>query len=132
VDLLLINGNPITEIQKITVQQTPNKGVTVIIHGFSLSGDAPKIWMKDMGKAIGERSGTTNGAMNATVLWHNSTTGKWDYVEGSNNPNEEIILLYDWGLESNNLENGWAEAAGDNLRDQVSGNDTKIRIELPT
>ncbi|MEN9611354.1 MAG: hypothetical protein RLZZ628_2168 [Bacteroidota bacterium] len=110
-----INGIENSGNIKINISQTI-KGVTVLIHGFTpVSGSVPG-WMTKMATAIGERSGKyTDGNMKATVLEHDPKTGKWIYKEGSHDPNEEIVLLYNWADESDKAADGWTEAAGDNL-----------------
>jgi hypothetical protein len=117
-----LNGVSSESIKSVTINETAPKGVTVIVHGYNFDkkgGVRNPEWMRTMADAIGLRSG--NGQMNATILEHNTSTGKWDFLKGSDNPNEEIILLYYWGAESDRNESGWAEAAGDNLFASIVG-----------
>jgi len=113
-------GEPVgSEVHSFSITK-PEAGVTVIVHGFTpdVIGSSPlPPWTKQMAKAIGKRCGTyPNGTIKATIFEHNYKTGFWDYIEGSNNVNDEIILIYNWVEESDYaFINGWAEAAGDNL-----------------
>ena len=92
------------------------KGVTVIVHGFSPTG-FPN-WELTMAEGILEKSKKAN------IFKNNPTTGLWQPFgnRNSNDPNDEIILLYDWADLSNNglsspnyAGNGYLEAAADNL-----------------
>jgi hypothetical protein len=90
----------------------PEKGVTVIVHGFSLpSTDLENSWVFTMAEAIKKRAG------GGIILINDGSSGKWRLAsnQGNINPNGEIILLYDWVNPSWRLGNGFAEAAGDHL-----------------
>jgi len=94
----------------------PEFGVTVIVHGFSLFGSSVEnSWMFKMGMAIKERAGggviliNDGGSLNRSGEWFIAPN-----QEGINF-NGEIILLYNWMEDSDELNNGYAEAAGDNL-----------------
>ncbi|MEM7168317.1 MAG: hypothetical protein AAF581_22920 [Planctomycetota bacterium] len=66
---------------------------TVITHGFQATGAFPD-WTLAMGEAIRTRAG------GGTLLRYNPTTGAWDHVSGSQNPNNALILAYDWSDDS--------------------------------
>jgi gliding motility-associated-like protein len=94
----------------------PEAGITVIVHGFAGSGSRP-IWTDVMAKAIKDRLGGK-----ADIFLHDSKTGFWKASDSetiSIKSDREVILVYDWAKESNNLlariSKGWSEAAGDNL-----------------
>ena len=51
---------------------------------------------------------------------HDFATGQWVPVgasawSNSNQPTDHIVLVYDWAAESAFFEDGWLEAAADNL-----------------
>jgi hypothetical protein len=73
------------------------KGVTVIVHGFAAPLLGCPTWTIDMANAIRRKAGRGN------IFQNNPSTGQWVALGGnSNNPNDEIILLYDWADLSNN------------------------------
>lgn len=92
-------------------------GVTVIVHGFQLFGSFPPEF-EDMAKAIRTRAGR------GSIFRNNPISGRWEALDNNNtnNPSDEIILLYDWAdLSNENLintgfdGNGYLESAADNL-----------------
>lgn len=107
-------------------------GVTIITAGFQGGGTAngsPQAYTIEMAKAILERAygiGTARGSVfisdphtgqwvNPNVRFAGDDDGFGNWRENSNDPNDEIVLIYDWSWESNDLDKGWSEAAGDNL-----------------
>ncbi|MEL6109324.1 MAG: CARDB domain-containing protein, partial [Planctomycetota bacterium] len=108
-------------------------GVTIITAGFQASGTqngSPQDYTIEMAEAILERAygvGTERGSVfisdphtgmwvNPNVRFAGDDDGFGNWRENSNDPNDEIVLIYDWSWESNDfLDKGWSEAAGDNL-----------------
>ena len=103
-------------------------GVTVITHGFFPVG-VPD-WAVSMGEAILDRAdGDSTSRSTGTLLVHDTSDSVWKSPESvsawddsSDDPwkstfgiGEEIVLIYDWTSESNDPDNGWLEAAADNL-----------------
>ncbi len=89
----------------------PN-GITVITHGFQLFGDIQNLaFLDDYAAAIKKRAG---GRVN---IYTNDALGNWiDAGFGNtNDKNDEIILLYNWGIYSGVVQNGYLEASADNL-----------------
>ncbi|MEO1652237.1 MAG: hypothetical protein AAFU64_01725, partial [Bacteroidota bacterium] len=84
--------------------------MTVITHGFTPVGGIPQEW-KNFAKAIRKRA---NGG---SIFVNDPNTGFWKKLDegNSNNPNQEIILLYDWAWASNNTRPGYLEGAADHL-----------------
>ncbi len=105
-------------------------GVTVITPGFQLSGSedgTPQKYTMEMAEAILERAYGT-GSDRGSIFISDPHTGEWvspgerfddnlfgSWRENSNDANDEIVLIYDWSWESNRINKGWSEAAGDNL-----------------
>lgn len=95
-------------------------GITVITHGFSPSDNLDNDWIlnaKDIRNRVSSELGIGKGA---TILLNEKSTGQWKFLpneplNGTLNPNEEIIFLYDWAIASNRPETGYLEAAADNL-----------------
>ncbi|MEM9657590.1 MAG: hypothetical protein AAF961_04430, partial [Planctomycetota bacterium] len=98
----------------------PAVGVTVITHGFQLDGAFPD-WVVSMGQAILDRAdGAAEDRSTGSLYKHDPTTGLWDAPpsgvwNNSNAADDHVVLLYDWADESNELEDGWLEAAADAL-----------------
>jgi hypothetical protein len=107
-------------------------GTTIITHGFTLTPaiyhtcpdlDTPSTWMYTMAEAIRARSPRPSdpcpSATGGTILVYDPCYGVWNTHCGSEDPNEEIILLFNWRLESDGVnfggDYGYAEAAGDAL-----------------
>jgi len=95
-------------------------GITVITHGGTiLSGNLPD-WPLEMARDIATRAGGGSVYVNNTDSG-SANFGKWQADSGftnSNDPQNEIVLVYDWASEANNHtfnSDGWAAAAGDNL-----------------
>ncbi|MDF1698711.1 MAG: hypothetical protein P1U56_22855 [Saprospiraceae bacterium] len=90
----------------------PVFGTTVITHGYQLGGDAPiqaGDWAYNMGKSILKKIEDKG-----CIRRYNKKTGLFDVIRG-NCKEGETILLFDWAEESNNLSEGYTEAAGDAL-----------------
>ena len=107
-------------------------GVTVITAGFQPLGSengTPQDYTIEMAEAILERAygaDTQRGSVfisdphsglwvNPNVRYAGNDDGFGNWRENSNDPNDEIVLIYDWSWESDKLNKGWSEAAGDNL-----------------
>ena len=95
-------------------------GVTVITHGFLLGSSAPG-WAIEMGEAILDRAdGGLTSRKTGSILVHNPDDGNWivptqnDWTN-SDSQDDEVVLVYNWASESNDSEDGWLEAAADNL-----------------
>jgi hypothetical protein len=95
-------------------------GVTVISHGFQTADVAPD-WSITMGQAILDRAdGPQTDRMSGSIFQHDPASGAWlalgqDVWTNSNRADEQIVLIYDWAFESDIFEDGWLEAAADNL-----------------
>ncbi|MCA9264711.1 MAG: hypothetical protein KDA60_12710 [Planctomycetales bacterium] len=110
-------------------------GVTVITHGFQLTGDFPD-WTISMGQAIldradGDRTDRTTGSL----FKHQPNSGNWVALDNavwnnSNSTSDHIVLLFDWASESNNFSDGWLEAAADSLYTSLLGPNTNLSGEL--
>jgi hypothetical protein len=102
-------------------QQQRIKGVTIIVHGFSLFGSLDNDWVK-YAKDI--RGRADSGVSTRSVIYKSNSNGFWEKMEPNQYDynNGEIILLYDWadlsndGVFSNDYRgNGALESAADNL-----------------
>ncbi|MEI6882783.1 MAG: hypothetical protein WCK82_15795, partial [Bacteroidota bacterium] len=86
-------------------------GVTVITHGFQLDGssirDDKNAWVLNMAKAILQQNG------GGKIYYYNRNTGLYDI--DTDNGDGEVVLIFDWALESNFDGKGFSEAAGDAL-----------------
>ena len=100
-------------------------GVTVITHGFSLTGNIDNVWF-DHAYEIANYYNTTNNAtqasQKATVFTNDITTGLWKIDSrsgnGNGNPNAELIFVYNWAAYSNNIttpQDRGLEASADHL-----------------
>ena len=97
-------------------------GVTIVTHGFQLTGGSDSRtpdWTMEMAEAILERNNSAG-----SILVHDPNLNRWVTPESrglpvswnnSNDLDDEIVLVYDWSWESNDLQNGWLEAAADSL-----------------
>jgi Concanavalin A-like lectin/glucanases superfamily/PKD domain/Putative metal-binding motif/CARDB/Fibronectin type III domain len=92
------------------------QGVTVITHGFQATGNLSNYgFLDDYAKAIIQRAGGRGS------VFINDENGRWKAVNGitnTDNPNDEIILLYNWAAVSNkfrSLGNRELESAADQL-----------------
>lgn len=124
VRLRLINnetGEIIEESAPVSIA-APNAGITVIVHGLGLSSTVPS-WTIQTAKAIRMRNG-------GSAFLHDRESGVWkaigddDQSSNSNDfVNDEIILVYDWSIESDKPNDGHAyvRAAGDNLFALLAG-----------
>ena len=97
-------------------------GVTVITHGWQLGG--LEDWTLTMGHAIlSVADDPTTTDEEGSIFVHNPATGRWQPAAerfpgiwaNTNSPDHHVVLVYDWALESNDSEEGWLEAAADNL-----------------
>ena len=118
--------------------------ITAGFHGMGTENWAPQEYTMEMAEAILERA-YGDDTERGSVFISDPETGGWvnpkdrfnssslnrlcddlnlnfcdsnlfkEWRENSNDPNDEIVLIYDWSWESNLLDNGWNEAAGDNL-----------------
>ena len=103
-------------------------GVTVITQGWQLTGglskDVPD-WLITMGQAVlGARESPDTSRSHGSLFVHDIEHGGWEPLSekdgetiwnNSDKPSEEVVLLYNWTWESNDTEDGWLEAAADNL-----------------
>jgi hypothetical protein len=119
--VLLVFAFSITQI-KTLFAQTPEYGITVIVHGFAGFGDLDPSW-RDLAQSIAKRAG------NAVIYKNNPTNGRLIQLTTAGAGNGEIILLYDWAdLSDNGILNlpnnpsgveyndkGYLEAGADNL-----------------
>jgi hypothetical protein len=96
-------------------------GVTVITHGAQFAGTMIPDWVVTMGQAILDRAdGASTARSTGSMYQHDPATGGWTPVaasvwNNSNNPDQDVVLLYNWTDESDQLQNGWLEAAADYL-----------------
>ena len=112
------------------------EGVTVVTHGFQFSetdGDS----LMPLASAIRQRADSENGAAKSSWLldydvrtegsqggFDNDLSaaddgiGNGSYLVGSPS---EIVLLFDWAAESNEVSTGWEDAAGDALFNMLVG-----------
>lgn len=101
------------------------KGITILTHGFSPTGNFFGIidGMYENARIIRKRiSGNNIEQGKGATIYTNDENGKWIILRGENgygDPNEEIILIYDWQSLSNkpfgSYGTGYLEAAADNL-----------------
>ena len=108
-------------------------GVTVITHGWQPVGgqgaNAP-IWAIEMGTSVLGRAMEEGSSGPGSIFIHDTrvdqpTFGEWvplnsfnianNTWQNSNNPNDEVVLIYNWVWDSNDGEDGWIQAAADNL-----------------
>ena len=96
-------------------------GVTVIAHGAQFAGTTIPDWVVSMGQAILDRAdGASTTRSSGSMFQHDPATGFWSPVAASiwnnnNDPDEDVVLLYNWADESDQFQNGWLEAAADHL-----------------
>lgn len=85
-------------------------GTTIITHGFKFPpySEYPPDWTIEMAEAIRER------ADGGKVLKYDKSSGRFMSFD-EYNTDGEVILVFDWGTESNNFSHGYSEAAGDAL-----------------
>lgn len=97
-------------------------GITVLVHGFQGEGGTVDntFAFTTMGHDILQRAG------GGIMYKNNNETGLLEPIEGTYDPNKEIVLVYDWKelsrkgiqapiLQNNFSGNGYLEAASDNL-----------------
>jgi Secretion system C-terminal sorting domain len=109
-DLELVDCPPNCDcdVPPITPVTNPEYGVTLLVHGFSGSGDIDASW-------TAYANGIADRATNATIYKNDATTGVWYPIGARGNGNGEIILVYDWADLSNNLGTGFLQSAADYL-----------------
>ena len=101
-------------------------GTTVITHGFQANSTMPPGWAFTMAEAILAAGGDPSdcGAIGGetpigTVFSYSPEFGTWDFYCGSDTPNGEIALVFNWAEESDSADGGgtqgFAEAAADAL-----------------
>lgn len=133
----LLNNRSSSNLQTVIPDSTA--GVTVITHGWQPQFgqiSLPPEWTVEMARAVVERAGDGSIFVNDTRP-DAITFGEWialetildeltgtetpvfDYLPhnwiNSNSSSNEIILIYNWAWESNDGEDGWLQAAADNL-----------------
>ena len=95
----------------------PEPGTTIITHGFQFSGELPG-WVQIMAAGIAAVALEETG-LQATVLRYEPGTGHWSHVSGSQDPDAEIVCVFDWAADSgwpiDRGEAGTAPAAADAL-----------------
>ena len=109
-------------------------GVTVITHGWQLAtpsesggNNAPE-WTLEMANYVLQRAGGTGSIFVNDTRSAEPTFGSWvplseldkdardfDSWPNTNSTHNEIVLVYDWVWDSNDTEEGWIQAAADNL-----------------
>jgi hypothetical protein len=101
-------------------------GTTLITHGFAINSTLPPGWALTMAEAILAADGDLSncGAVGGenpigTVFVYAPDFGSWDFYCGSDTPNGEIALVFNWAEESDSANTGgtqgFAEAAADAL-----------------
>ncbi len=101
-------------------------GTTVISHGLAANSTAPPGWTLTLAEAILAAAGDPSdcGAIGGetpigTVFSYSPDFGTWDFHCGSDTPNGEIALVFNWAEESDSADasgtQGFAEAAADAL-----------------
>jgi hypothetical protein len=102
----------LTDEDFFPITNNATKGVTVITHGFQAPRFEDISFLDAYAIAIQKRAGGK-----ASVYINDLATGNW-IPSGANNsgkPEDEIILLYNWSVNSNNPRKGYLEAAADQL-----------------
>jgi len=101
-------------------------GTTVITHGFQANLAMPPDWAFTMAEAVLAADGDPSSCGSiggqtpiGTVFSYSPEFGTWDFYCGSDTPNGEIALVFDWAEESDSSNTGgtkgFAEAAADAL-----------------
>ena len=106
------------------------QGLTVVTHGFQLSADSGDS-LQPLATAVRNRADAENGSDSSAWLLDYDVRGDGfsggfdldlnESDDGSNNGSitwgspSEIVMLFDWAPESNEISTGWGEAAGDAL-----------------
>ena len=106
------------------------QGLTVVTHGFQTSADSGDSLLP-LATAVRDRTEAENGSDSSAWLLDydvrgDGFSGGFDLNlnasdDGSNNGSftwgipSEIVMLFDWAPESNEISTGWGEAAGDAL-----------------
>ena len=93
----------------------------MITHGWTLTGgllgSGFPDWAYSMGEAVLYRVEGKRGL--GHLFKSDSETGLWasqpSVWQNGTSSEQEIVLLFDWGWESNDQEDGWLEAAADHL-----------------
>ena len=119
---VLLSITPIEDIrQQLDISAAHGiTGITIVTHGFQL-GDSGGDSLLPLAQAIRDRADAENGPDNGAWLLDydvrgEGATGGFD-LDGSleSGTPDEVVLLFDWAPESNELSAGWGEAAGDAL-----------------
>jgi hypothetical protein len=84
-------------------------GVTVIVHGFQLTGSLPNDFVNYAHKIRTRLNG------NATIYVNKSSRNRHYWQEIAGNGGGEKIFVYDWGADSNTPSMGPLESAADKL-----------------
>lgn len=142
----LVVADPLDDLTEVSEFNNtafmPFPGVTVITHGWQLgAGESDVIpgWALDMALGVIQRAGG-----NGSIFFHDRTFNDgrswtatprgidWAF-QNSNDPHDEIVLVYDWVWESdNNLDapgGVWLEAAADNLFASLLNPAGVVRLE---
>jgi len=124
------NGGGDAFVAKISGLATPTlaPGVTVITHGWQPVEDDTVKWTVTMADAILDRADRSSERLAyGSIFVHDPVTGQWRDLNSdergwignrpvnTNDPTQEIVLIYNWASESDNVYNGWLEGAADNL-----------------
>jgi hypothetical protein len=102
------------------------KGATIIVHGFQLTDSAERgDSLMPLAVAVHENS---RGWLIDYDIGDDEELGHFDFCPNCEYPDStdqgdegEVVLLFDWGPESNRLSDGWGEAAGDALFSMIIG-----------
>ena len=86
-------------------------GVTVIVHGFQPSNDGGDSLMPLASAILSE----TGGWLLDDHVGADGGNSTWALSRQGNAVGNDLVVLFDWAAESNELSAGWTEAAGDSL-----------------
>jgi len=122
----------------LVTSQLAHAGTTVITHGYAINATQPPVWTLTMAKAIlaaaGDPSncGAIGGATPVgSVFVYAPAVGSWSFYCGSDTPNGEIALVFNWAEESDGADTGgtqgFAEAAVEALLYRMQGPRARLR-----
>ncbi len=131
VDSLIDSRDSTLDEIRSTLSEVRVKSVTVVTHGFqalSSMGDS----LMPLARAIYEKKQDTNSGHAWLLdydLSNENTKGTFDKRQSILPQSSEriqriegdLVLLFDWSPESNELSGGWTEAAGDALYSMLRG-----------